>query len=79
MKIIDREFLFFIFTEVKVFFIEIMFFLDALSSKEEEPILVLDDSTKIFEIEEDYIWFLEDSGSEINAEAGIYNCVFVLH
>ena len=50
MKIIDREFLFFIFTEVKVFFIEIMFFLDALSSKEEEPILVLDDSRKIFEI-----------------------------
>ena len=78
MKIIDREFLFFIFTEVKVFFIEIMFFLDALSSKEEEPILVLDDSTKIFEIE-DYILFLEDSGSEINAEVGIYNCVFVLH
>ena len=60
MKIIGREFLFFIFTEVKVFFIEIMFFLDALSSKEEEPILVLDDSTKIFEIE-DYSLFLENS------------------
>ena len=78
MKIIDREFLFFIFTEVKVFFIEIMFFLDALSSKEEEPILVLDDSTKIFEIE-DYTLFLEDSGSKTNAEAGNYNCVFVFH
>ena len=37
-----------------------MFFLDALSSKEEEPILVLDDSTKIFEIE-DYSLFLEDT------------------
>ena len=34
-----------------------MFFLDALSSKEEEPILDLDDSTKIFEIE-DYSLFL---------------------
>ena len=56
-----------------------MFFLDALSSKEEEPILVVDDSTKIFEIKEDYNLFLEDSGSETNAEAGIYNCVFVLH
>ena len=50
-----------------------MFFLDALSSKEEEPILVLDDSRKIFEIKEDYNLFLEDSGSETNAEAGIYN------
>ena len=48
-----------------------MFFLDALSSKEEEPILVLDDSRKIFEIKEDYNLFLEDSGSETNAEAGI--------
>ena len=37
-----------------------MFFLDALSSKEEEPILVLDDSTKIFEID-DYSLILEDS------------------
>ena len=37
-----------------------MFFLDALYSKEEEPILVLDDSTKIFEIE-DYSLFLENS------------------
>ena len=37
-----------------------MFFLDALSSKEEEPILILDDSTKIFEIE-DYSLFLEDT------------------
>ena len=34
-----------------------MFFLDALSSKEEETVLVLDDSTKIFEIE-DYSLFL---------------------
>ena len=56
-----------------------MFFLDALSSKEEEPTIVLDDSTKIFEIEKDYTLFLEDLGSETNAEAGIYNCVFVLH
>ena len=37
-----------------------MFFLDALSSKEQEPILVLDDPTKIFQIE-DYSLFLEDS------------------
>ena len=79
MKIIDREFLFFIFTEVKIFFIEIMFFLDALSSKEEEPILVLDNSMKIFIIEEHYTLFLEDSSSETNAKAGIYNCVLVLH
>ena len=76
MKIIDWEFLFY--TVVKVFFIEIMIYLDALSSKEEDPILVLDDSTQIFEIE-DYTLFLEDSDSETNAEAGIYYCIFVLH
>ena len=77
MKIIDWEFLFY--TVVKVFFIEIMIYLDALSSKEEDPILVLDDSTQIFEIEEDYTLFLKDSDSETNAEAGIYYCIFVLH
>ena len=80
MKIIDWEFLFFYFNcGLKFFFIEIMFFLDALSSKEEEPILVLDNSMKIFIIEEDYTLFLEDSGSETNAKADIYNCVFVFH
>ena len=43
------------------------------------PILVLDDSIQIFEIEEDYSLCLEDSGSKINAELGIYNCIFLLH
>ena len=56
-----------------------MIYLDALSSKKEDPILVLDNSTQIFEIEEDYTLFLEDSDSETNAEAGIYYCIFVLH
>ena len=56
-----------------------MIYLDALSSKEEDPILVWDDSTQIFEIEEDYTLFLKDSDSETNAEAGIYYCIFVLH
>ena len=55
-----------------------MIYLDALSSKKEDPILVFDDSTQIFEIE-DYTLFLEDSDSETNAEAGIYYCIFVLH
>ena len=56
MKIIDWEFLFFYFI---------------LWSKEEEPILVLDDSIQIFEIEQDYSLCLEDSGSKTNAEVGI--------
>ena len=80
MKIIDWEFLFFIlYWGQSFFFIEIMIYLDALSSKKEDPILVFDDSTQIFEIEEDYTLFLEDSDSETNAEAGIYYCIFVLH
>ena len=57
----------------KSFIIEIMFFLDALSSKEEEIMLILDDSTKIIDIEEDYTLFLDESVSETNEEAGIYN------
>ena len=45
-----------------------------LWSKEDESILVLDDSTQIFEVE-DYTLCLEDSGSEKNAKVGFYNCI----